>query len=103
VPPLDFGNSLKSPLFRKVVEACIELFPAATGKTGKAGTPDFQGVSWALHNALCATGAPFAVERGFARPSAPEKASAAIAKAMLAREVELIHLCPLDQADEWPG
>jgi hypothetical protein len=52
-PRLDLGGSPQSPLFRKLVEICIELFPEAAGKIG---APDFQGVSWALVNALRATG-----------------------------------------------
>jgi hypothetical protein len=103
-PPLDLGGSPRSPQFGNLVEACAQAFPEAAGTTGKIGAPDTQGVSWALVNALRATGTPWAVEDGVAPfPPTPEKVSAVIAEAMLAREVQLIHLCPLDQADEWPA
>jgi hypothetical protein len=102
-PPLDTGRAPSSPLFDKLVAVCVQLFPQAVGTSGKAGAPDIQGVSWALVNALRATGTPWATENGVVPlPPAPEKVSAAIVEAMLATETQLIHLCPLDQADEWP-
>jgi hypothetical protein len=86
------------------VEICARAFPEAAGTAGKAGAPDIQGVSWALVNALRATGTPWALKDGVAPfPPAPEKVSAVITEAMLARETQLIHLYPLDQADEWPA
>lgn len=103
-PPLDLGGSPRSPQFSNLVQACVQAFPEVAGTTGKTGAPDTQGVSWALVNALRATGTPWAAEDGVASfPPAPERVSAVIAEAMLAREVQLIHLCPLDQADEWPA
>jgi hypothetical protein len=103
-PPVDTLGSPHSPLLNKLAEICIELFPETAGTTGKSKSPDIQGVSWALVNALRATGTPWALEDGVAPfPLAPEKVSAVIAEAMLAREAQLIHLCPLDQADEWPA
>jgi len=103
-PPLDLGGSPRSPLFSELVEICVQAFPEAAGTAGKAGAPDTQGVSWALVNVLRATGTPWAVEDGVSPfPPAPEKVSAVITEAMLARETQLIHLCPLDQADEWPA
>jgi hypothetical protein len=92
------ADLLNNASFRRLVDVCVELFPEETGTTGAAGRPDTAGASWALANALRGAGVPGSAELPQAR-----QVSNLIVDAMRQTELQLIHLCPLDQADEWPN
>lgn len=102
-PPPKSNNIFEWPDFRELINVCIQLFPDASGSIGSAGHPDIQGVGLALEHAFRSIGAPWIAEKGIASfPPAPERVSAAILEAFVATEVKLVHLCPMDQADDWP-
>ena len=102
-PPLNSTRPHRSDLFSDLINVCVELFPDAVGTVGPKKAPDREGAGWAIANALRATGTPWSpMEEIAALAPPPEAVALTIAKAMSAKEVELTHLCPLDQADEWP-
>jgi len=92
-----------STSFQRLMETCAELFPEEVGTIGKTGKPDLEGVGWALHNFFRAIGSPWITNGAVAEllPT-PEQAAEALTRAMTMSETEVIHLCPLDQADSLP-
>ncbi|HEY2034455.1 MAG TPA: hypothetical protein VGH02_12285 [Rhizomicrobium sp.] len=82
---------------RDLIDLCIELFPVEIG-TDKKGDPYREDVRWALVNLFRATGIPGSP----GGPVSAEPMARAICEAMTARSMPLLHLCPLDMADDLP-
>jgi hypothetical protein len=88
------------PAFKHLVETCCALFPDVLAQLGRS-RPDKLGVDLALQNALANTGTPWPLSDGTASfPPSPASVAKVIVDAMNLKEIDLVHLCPLDCLDD---
>lgn len=93
IPHANLQDASRRAPFTELIELCAELFPVEVGVT-QDGQPAREDIRWALLHLFDTTGVP---TNGTATAIATE-----IENAMLARGGEIVHLCPLDQADTLP-
>lgn len=93
IPRAKMQEASRHAPFTEVIDLCVELFPDQVGLTHE-GKPARDDVRWGLLNLFDSTGVP--------TEATATAIATAIEDAMLASGGEIIHLCPLDQADTLP-
>lgn len=88
-------DASKQPPFSDIVQLCAEFFPALVG-TIRSGTPDLESARFSLVNFFDAVGIP----RGWEEA---DRFIDALVASFSQRHGEVIHLCPLDLADDLPN
>ena len=93
IPQARLQEASRHAPFTDIIDLCVALFPDQVGLPNE-GWPARDDVRWGLLNLFDGTGVPAA--------ATATAIATAIESAMLATGGEIIHLCPLDEADTLP-